>query len=67
MPQQPNIFQMFLSALAALFGVQSSQNHQRDFSSGKAWTYMLMGVVVMLLFVVFVIFLVTWALSLAGA
>lgn len=67
MSEKPTIFQMFLSALAAMFGVQSSQNYTRDFSAGHTWTWMLLGVVVMALFVVFVIFLVTWALSMAGA
>lgn len=67
MAHTPRFFQMVLSVLAALFGVQSASNHARDFSSGHAWPYMLLGVVVMALFVVFVIFLVTWALSLAGA
>ncbi|WP_370277419.1 DUF2970 domain-containing protein [Pontibacterium sp.] len=67
MSEKPTIVQMFLSALAAMFGVQSSQNHARDFSAGHTWTWMLLGVVVMALFVVFVIFLVTWALSMAGA
>ena len=67
MSEKPTIFQMFLSALAAMFGVQSSQNHARDFSAGHTWTWMLLGIAVTALFVLFVIFLVTWALSLAGA
>jgi hypothetical protein len=67
MAHMPRFFQILLSVMAALFGVQSSSNHARDFSSGHAWPYMLLGLAVMVLFVVFVIFLVTWALSLAGA
>ncbi len=67
MSDKPNLLQMFLSVLAACFGVQSSHNQERDFAAGHTWAWMLLGLVVMGLFVVFVIALVSWALSLAGA
>lgn len=66
MSHKPNVFQMLLSAMAACFGVQSSQNQERDFTAGHTWTWMLLGLIVMGLFVVFVILLVSWALSLGG-
>ncbi len=67
MSPKPNLWQMLCSVLAAFFGVQSSHNLQRDFSSGHALTYFLLGAAVLVGFVAFVIFLITLALSLAGA
>ncbi|WP_372835351.1 DUF2970 domain-containing protein [Pontibacterium sp.] len=67
MSHKPNLIQMFLSVLAACFGVQSSHNQERDFAAGHTWAWMLLGLAAMGLFVVFVIFLVSWALSIGGA
>lgn len=66
MSPKPNLLQMFLSVLAAFFGVQSAHNHKRDFNAGHSWSWMLLGVVATTLFVLFVILMVRWALSLAG-
>jgi len=63
----PSFWQMFCSAMAAMFGVQSEHNRQRDFGSGIAWHWLLIGLAVTAGFVLFVIFLVGLALSLAGA
>ncbi len=63
----PSFFQLVCSVLAAFFGVQSEHNRQRDFSRGSAWPYLVMGLLASGVFVIFVILLVRWALSLAGA
>ena len=63
----PSFWQMVVSVMAAMFGVQSEQNRSRDFNSGAAWTYMLLGLAASVAFVLFVILLVRWALSIAGA
>jgi cytochrome b subunit of formate dehydrogenase len=55
-----------LSALAAMFGVQSERKRQEDFSSGSPLLYLLTGVLMMALFIGGVILLVHWALILAG-
>lgn len=38
------------SALAALFGVQSKANRERDFQSGQFWHFFIAGALVTLLF-----------------
>lgn len=62
----PSFLQLVFSVLAAFFGVQSEHNRQRDFSRGNAWSYLVMGLLASVVFVIFVILLVRWALSLAG-
>ncbi len=62
-----NFWQVFASTLAALFGVQSEKNRNRDFTSGKYLPYLVSGILVSVLFVLCVMFLVRLALYLAGA
>ncbi|WP_201349001.1 DUF2970 domain-containing protein [Neptunomonas japonica] len=65
--QQPTLWQMILSVIAAMFGVQSEQNRERDFTSGSLWPYVLLGIISLIVFIVAVMLLTQWALSLAGA
>lgn len=62
----PSLWKMLLSILAAVFGVQSEKNRQRDFSTGNAWAFALYGFVALIVFIIAVILLTRWALSLAG-
>lgn len=39
------------SVLASMFGVQSSRQHQEDFRHGKAWHYILIGLIATAVFV----------------
>jgi hypothetical protein len=39
------------SVLASMFGVQSSRKHEEDFGHGKASTYIAVGLIATLLFV----------------
>ena len=64
--ESPSLWKMFLSVLAAVFGVQSEKNRQRDFSKGNAWVFALLGFVALIVFIIAVILLTRWALSLAG-
>jgi cytochrome b subunit of formate dehydrogenase len=49
---EPTLWQVIMSVLAALFGVQSSQGRARDFIGGKKWwIYLLVGVFAVLLLV----------------
>ena len=64
--ESPSLWKMFLSVLAAVFGVQSEQNRQRDFSKGNAWTFAFLGLIALIIFIIGVILLTRWALSLAG-
>lgn len=62
----PSIWQMVVSVLAAFFGVQSEHNRQRDFTKGSFWGYVFIGIAAAFGFVVMVILMVRWALSIAG-
>lgn len=66
-PQKPNVFQIILSTLAAAFGVQSSKNRERDFTSGSITTYIVAGVIFTGIFVLLVVLLVRLVLANAGA
>lgn len=48
---QPNFLSVIISVLAALFGVQTEQNRQRDFSKGHPGVFIAVGVVFIVLFV----------------
>ncbi len=50
----PNLFQVLGSVLAAAFGVQSAKNRERDFQHGNAVTFIGVGVVVTILFVMLI-------------
>ncbi|MGY8869016.1 MAG: DUF2970 domain-containing protein [Pseudomonadales bacterium] len=65
--QHPTLWQMILSVIAAMFGVQSERNRERDFTKGSLWPYILLGIITLIVFIVAVILLTRWALSIAGA
>jgi hypothetical protein len=50
-PQKPNFLQVVSSILSAAIGVQSTENRERDFTSGSAKTYIIGGVIFTVLFV----------------
>ncbi|MEN8822183.1 MAG: DUF2970 domain-containing protein [Abyssibacter sp.] len=62
----PSFWQTVGSVLAAFFGVQSSRARKRDFTRGKPWHYLLMGLVVTVVFVAVLVGLVRVVLALAG-
>lgn len=55
-----------LGVLAGFFGVQSESARERDFKEGRAIHFVAIGVLMAIVFVIFVIILVRWALSLSG-
>ncbi len=67
MSDKPTFWQTLMSVLASFFGVQSERNRERDFQTGRPLHYVLTGLLMAALFVLMVILLVRWALSLAGA
>ncbi|MBA4501082.1 DUF2970 domain-containing protein [Marinobacterium marinum] len=67
MSDKPTLWQTLLSVLSSFFGVQSERNRERDFHGGHPVHYILTGLLMAALFVIAVILLVRWALSLAGA
>ncbi len=61
---QPTSFKAnFVSALAALFGIQSEQNRDRDFKAASPWRFVIAGVIAIALFLGFILLVVQWALS----
>jgi hypothetical protein len=61
-----SIAQVFMSTVAAAFGVQSSANRERDFTRGKASQFIVMGIIFTVLFVFAVVMVVRLVLSNAG-
>lgn len=50
-PAKPTLWQIISSVLAAGFGVQSQNNRERDFASGTASQYIIIGIVATILFI----------------
>ena len=65
-PSPPSLWQLFLSVLAAFFGVQSSANRERDFKHGKPHQFILLGLIATLAFIGLVLLLVKLVLRFAG-
>lgn len=63
----PSLFKVFTSVLAGMFGVQSSQKHEHDFTHGKPWAYIVVGLVMTIVFVLTVWIAVKMVLKSAGA
>lgn len=62
----PSLGRVFGSVLASLFGVQSGRNRERDFTQGRPWVYVVVGLVVTVVFVLSVWFVVKMVLKSAG-
>jgi len=50
-PRGQSLFSVMGSVAASMFGVQSSKKHREDFKQGKVSTYLAVGAVATLLFV----------------
>ena len=69
MPEEmkpPSLWQVAKSVLAALLGVQKSENYQRDFQYGKPSQYIFLGLIFVTLFILIIVGVVKLVLSLAG-
>ena len=64
-PGKPNLLQVIWSVIAALFGVQSGRNRERDFKQGKAGDYILVYVVLVVAIVLGVLIAVNMVLDAA--
>jgi uncharacterized membrane protein YidH (DUF202 family) len=64
--KKPNIFQVIVSILASLLGVQSGKNRERDFKSGDPTDFIGVYVVLVVLFVISMLVVVNLVLSAAG-
>jgi hypothetical protein len=61
------LMQLIGSALAAGFGVQSSDNRKRDFSRGKPSQFIAIGIIFTVLFVLIMIGIVNLVLGTVGS
>lgn len=60
---RPGLLQAFKSALAALFGVQNSNQHQQDFEAETPFPFILAGVILVVGFVLLLISIVQYVLK----
>lgn len=63
---KPSLVSVFGSVLASMFGVQSGRKHAQDFTAGKPWVYVVVGLVVTVAFVLTVWLAVKMVLKSAG-
>lgn len=63
---RPGLLQVVHSVIAALFGVQSASNRERDFQRGKASDYIAVYVLLVIALVVGMVITVNLVLSSAG-
>ena len=65
-PAKPGMLQVLHSVLAAVFGVQSAENRERDFKRGKATDYIAVYVILVIALVVGMIVTVNVVISSAA-
>ncbi|MFM4702039.1 MULTISPECIES: DUF2970 domain-containing protein [Aeromonas] len=63
MNQRLSLWHTLTSTLAALFGVQSQRNRQRDFAGGSPLLFILMGLLLIAALVGSLWLLVSWVLG----
>lgn len=63
---KPNLFQVIWSVIAAVFGVQSQENRERDFKKGDPRDYIAVYVVLVIALVIGMILVVNAVLDAAG-
>lgn len=64
--QAPGLWDVAKSVMAAFLGVQKSQHYERDFTHGKPWQYITLGIIGVVIFIAVIIGIVNLVLSLAG-
>jgi len=62
----PSLLDVMRSVLWAMLGVQKSKNYERDFSQGKPWQYVVVGLFGVAIFIFILVMVVKFALSSAG-
>ena len=61
------LWEVFQGVIAMFIGVQSEKNRERQFKYGKAYQFIIVGIIITIFFIVHIILLVKFALSWAGA
>ena len=60
MPSGTGFWSVLGSVVASLFGVQSHENYERDFTKGTFISFAVIGVILVVLFVVTLFMFVKW-------
>lgn len=66
-PPKPGLKQVIMSVLAAVFGIQTQENRERDFKKGDPRDYIAVYVVLVIALVIGMIVVVKMVLEAAGA
>lgn len=71
MPEQeqkksPSFLSILQSVLAAMFGVQSEEKRKKDFEGGNFASYIFIGVVMTIIFVLSIVWFANWVVDNAG-
>ena len=64
--KQPGLGSIILSTLAAAFGVQSSKNRERDFVKGNLKSYVISGLIFVVIFISSIVMLVKFLIQQAS-
>ena len=64
--KEPTLLDVARSVLCVMLGVQKQKNYERDFTKGKPWQYVVVGLTALLIFILIIITVVNFALSSAG-
>ena len=64
--KQPSLFNIIQSVLAAMVGIQSDKNRERDFESGHIGNYIFVGIVMVIIFIFTLISIVDSILESSG-
>lgn len=62
----PTLLDVTRSVLWGMLGVQKKKNYERDFSKGKPWQYVVIGLVAVSIFIISIVVVVKLVLSSAG-
>lgn len=62
----PTLLDVTKSVMWAMLGVQKSKNYERDFTKGKPWQYIVIGLIAVALFIGTIITVVRIVLKLSG-
>lgn len=61
--KKPTLWQVIVSVLGAMFGVQSSKTRERDFSKGSPAAYIAIAIIFVVIFVLSIYGVVQWVMS----
>ena len=64
--KHPGLGSIILSTLAAAFGVQSSKNRERDFVKGNLKSYVISGLIFVVIFISSIVMLVKFLIQQAS-